>query len=304
MTIAILGGDSNLTNAMLAARWRALGLPAEVVRPAEATARLGIGDVVIGRVDVTRALDGPEPGLLQLLLLERAGHDVRNRARPLLAVHDKLRTARLLASAWLPHPRTELVTRATDPLPLPAPLVLKPRFGSWGADIVRCRTEREARSSLRRLAERPWFRRHGALVQEYLEPPRSDVRVLVAAGEAVGCIRRIPAPGEWRTNAALGAARAHSEPDAAARSLAEAAARVAGMDLVGADLLPLPSGGYVVLELNGAVDFDDTYSLRGRDVFRDAARALGLTADLAASSGSSGDAAGASVPVPGAPPDA
>ena len=34
---------------------------------------------------------------------------------------------------------------------------------------------------------------------------------------------------------------------------------------------------YVVLELNGAVEFDEHYSLAGGDVFADAACALGLT---------------------------
>jgi hypothetical protein len=31
-----------------------------------------------------------------------------------------------------------------------------------------------------------------------------------------------------------------------------------------------------VIELNGAVDFDTSYSLPGRELFHDAARALGL----------------------------
>ena len=36
-------------------------------------------------------------------------------------------------------------------------------------------------------------------------------------------------------------------------------------------------GGYVVLELNGAVDFDERYALAGEDPYALAARALGLT---------------------------
>ena len=46
-------------------------------------------------------------------------------------------------------------------------------------------------------------------------------------------------------------------------------------DLIGVDLLPV-DGGFVVLELNGAVEFDELYSLPGQDVYLDAARALAI----------------------------
>jgi glutathione synthase/RimK-type ligase-like ATP-grasp enzyme len=50
------------------------------------------------------------------------------------------------------------------------------------------------------------------------------------------------------------------------------------VDLVGVDLLPT-GNGFVVLELNGAVDFRPAYAPR-RDVFADAIAALlGDTAD-------------------------
>jgi hypothetical protein len=54
----------------------------------------------------------------------------------------------------------------------------------------------------------------------------------------------------------------------------EARALAVGGDLVGVDLLPRPSGELVVLELNGAVDFDDRYALGGRDPCVEAARSL------------------------------
>ena len=52
-----------------------------------------------------------------------------------------------------------------------------------------------------------------------------------------------------------------------------AAARAIGADLVGVDLLPVGPGRYVVLEVNGAVDFTAEYAPRS-DVFRDALFAL------------------------------
>ena len=69
-----------------------------------------------------------------------------------------------------------------------------------------------------------------------------------------------------------------SEPDAAARALAVASAAAVTADLVGVDLLPLPDGGSVAVELNGAVDFDWRDARPGRDVYRDTAAALGLAA--------------------------
>ena len=58
-----------------------------------------------------------------------------------------------------------------------------------------------------------------------------------------------------------------------ASDLALAAATALDADLVGVDLLPLPDGGFVVLEVNGAVDFGLDYS-PGGDVFARAMAAL------------------------------
>jgi glutathione synthase/RimK-type ligase-like ATP-grasp enzyme len=64
-----------------------------------------------------------------------------------------------------------------------------------------------------------------------------------------------------------------SSPPALARALALSAAQAARGDLVGVDLLPTPNGGFVILELNGAVDFRPLYAPQ-RDVFADAVVAL------------------------------
>ena len=63
------------------------------------------------------------------------------------------------------------------------------------------------------------------------------------------------------------------DPPPIARALALSAARAARADLVGVDLLPTPNGGFLVLELNGAVDFRPVYAPQ-RDVFFDAVAAL------------------------------
>jgi [lysine-biosynthesis-protein LysW]--L-2-aminoadipate ligase len=273
--VYVLGSASNETNVALVRQWSRRGLDATLVPPLEATA-LGRGDFAVGRLDVLPTLDGVEPGLLALLWLERRGARVLNGADALLAVHDKLITARRLGLAGLPHPRTTSV-RAGEDAPLEPPLVLKPRFGSWGRDVLLCRDDGELERTLAAVRSRSWFRRHGALLQELVSPHGYDLRLVVAGGEVVAASERVAAPGEWRTNVSLGGSLRPADPPKEARSLAIAAAAAVGADLIGVDLTPLEAGGYVVLELNGAVEFDERYSLRGRDVYLEAARALDLS---------------------------
>jgi glutamate carboxypeptidase len=272
--VAVFGTDSSGTNAQIVEEWCALGIEAAIVGPAETAAWVRPGDVVLGRLDVLPTIDGVEPGLLELLWLERRGLRVLNGARALAAAHDKLLTSRLLARARVPHPRSEHLRPGDHPGVKP-PLVVKPRLGSWGIDIFRCDTEQELRRCLEEIRTRPWFRRHGALVQELIPPSGYDLRLVVAGNTVIGATRRSAGPGEWRTNVSLGGTRSRVRPSATACALGIAAARAVGADLVGIDLLPTRSG-YCVIELNGAVDFDTSYSLPGRELFHDAARALGL----------------------------
>jgi [lysine-biosynthesis-protein LysW]---L-2-aminoadipate ligase len=273
--ISLIGSTANETNVELVAEWRQRGVDANLVSASEALAGLGRGSLAIGRLDVLPSLDGVEEGLLDLLWLERRGVSVLNPAKALLVAHDKLRTAHALEAAGLPHPQTA-VMREGEPSPLEPPLVLKPRFGSWGRDVFRCRDRAELERRLAQVSERPWFRRHGALLQELLPANGYDLRLIVAAGEVVGAGERVAAPGQWRTNIALGGSLRPADPPFAARELASAAAASVGADLVGVDLIPLPGGAFTVLELNGAVDFDERYSFAAGDVYVDAADALGL----------------------------
>jgi glutathione synthase/RimK-type ligase-like ATP-grasp enzyme len=144
--------------------------------------------------------------------------------------------------------------------------VLKPRFGSWGRDVLLCRDRQDLTRRLAELETRPWFWSHGAVAQELVTPLGHDLRIIVAAGRVAGAVKRVAAPGEWRTNLALGGRRVPVTPPPAACELAAGAARSIGADLVGVDLLPTGPGRYCVLELNGAVDFGEEYSLRV-DVF-------------------------------------
>lgn len=279
LDVCVVGSELNETNVELVEAWRRLGLRAVLRSPLELQT-LPAETAVLARLDVRPTLDGVEPGLFELLRFERRRARVLNRVRALLAVHDKLRTARILAAAGLPHPRTVCLRTSPSGSALEPPLVLKPRFGSWGRDVVLCRDEVELALALEDVRDRPWFRRHGALLQDVVPPLGYDLRLVVAGGEVVGAGTRVAAAGEWRTNISLGGALAPADPSPAARALAVAAAAAVGADFAGVDLAPLPDGGYVVLELNGAVEFDQRYSLDGGDVYEATARALELPSPI------------------------
>src|SRR5918993_1395236 len=96
---------------------------------------------------VLPTLDGVEPGLWALGALAERGVRVLNPPSALLTSHDKLLTARALSRAGLPHPRTRLVLPGDTP-EVEGAVVVKPRFGSWGDDVLRCRDGDELEAAL------------------------------------------------------------------------------------------------------------------------------------------------------------
>jgi RimK family alpha-L-glutamate ligase len=246
----------------------------ETLTPHEALASLRPGDVALGRLDVLPTLDGIDDGLWALGALGARGVTVLNDPAALLSAHDKLLTARLLRRAEIAHPWTWHARSGRSVPRLLGPVVVKPRFGSWGHEVHRCDDTDVLRRTFERVQSTAWFRRHGALVQELVPPQGYDLRILVAAGRVVGAVHRVAAPGEWRTNVALGGVRRPvAEPPHEAGLVAIEAARAIGASLVGVDLLPDGLGGWVVAELNGAVEFTHEYA-SWHDVFAETAAAL------------------------------
>ena len=272
MKFAVVAHRRSATNNALVTAARSWGLESVLIDPHRALSLLEPGDLALARLDVREELDGIERGTGELERLAASGVDVRNPPAALVVAHDKLLTARTLRLAGLPHPHTTLISPAVPAAVPELPVVLKPRFGSWGRDVERCSTPAELAAALVRLQRKPWFREHGALAQELVEPRGWDLRLVVAGGRVVGAGCRIATKGEWRTNVALGAQVEAVEPPPVAEALALAAARAARADLVGVDLLPTRNG-FVVIELNGAVDFRPAYAPQ-RDVFYDAVAAL------------------------------
>lgn len=270
MRHAIIAWERTPTNVALAraADWL-------LIDPVRALKVLRPGDVALARLDVRRTLDGIEVGMEALGVLSARGVTILNDPSVLLSTHDKLLTSRLLDGAGVPHPETWLVTAAGSTHRWAGPVVVKPRFGSWGLHVARCDSAHELRRHLDAIAEHRWFRSCGAIVQSLVPPSGFDLRLVVAQGRVVGAVLRVSAEGEWRTNVSLGARRVPTTPPAEAIRLAVAASAAVNGSLVGVDLLPSRDGGWVVLEINGAVEFTNDYSFAG-DVFAATAEALAV----------------------------
>jgi RimK family alpha-L-glutamate ligase len=273
MRVALIAHRPSPTSLALAARtWN--GAPIEMLSPRDALLRLEQGDIALVRLDIREDLGGIEEGLSAVERLVDQGVTVLNPPSALVRAHDKVLTARTLRRAGLPHPQTRLIEHHRKPPDLDFPVVVKPRFGSWGREVTLCGDRGELQRTLERLAFSDWFRATGAIAQELIPPLGHDLRLIVAGGGVIGAGRRTAAPGEWRTNVALGATVSGVSPPPVAVALACAAAEASGLDLVGVDLLPTGPGGFSVMELNGAVDFRPVYAAPGRDIYADAIAGL------------------------------
>jgi hypothetical protein len=218
MLLALVAQRSTSTNAALAA-----AAPAEIdcrlLTPRQALALEAPDYAVVGRLDVKPTLDGVDDGLSALGTLLARGVPTLNPPSALLGAHDKLLTSRLLHGAGLPHPRTSFLAPGAALPEVTAPVVVKPRFVSWGRDVVVCEDERALRQHVDTLERRRWFRVHGALVQELVPPQGRDLRssspAARSSARSPGWLRR--ASGARTSRSARSASRS-SRPRPRARS--------------------------------------------------------------------------------------
>jgi [lysine-biosynthesis-protein LysW]--L-2-aminoadipate ligase len=236
-----------------------------------------------GRTPPDRSLDaGPEPftGALNreishsrayyaALLMESRGVPVLNTAETIATCGDKLRTTLELHRCGLPTPRTSLALTPEAALEaLEAfgyPAVVKPLTGSWGRLAALVRDPAEARIVMEHRAALPSPQQHIIYLQEYVEKPGRDIRVIVAGEAAVAASYRYAGAGEWRTNAAR---EARCEPcplTPELTGLALAAAKAVGGGVLGVDLIEGPGGPYV-LEVNHTVEFHGLQTAHGEAV--------------------------------------
>lgn len=221
-------------------------------------------DAVLARIGNWR----PESALAVLEGLVGMGAATPNPPEAIRTGRDHWATLRVLAAAGLPVPET---VAGADPEALAAaaerhlglPVVVKQRRSRMGVGVIRC----AGRDHLEAVLDSLWRLGDEVIVQRWLEGGESSLRLLAVDGTVVAAARLRAAPGEWRSNAARGAAAEAHCPSEIERELAVAAAEALGLGHCGVDLLDSPEGP-VVAEVNPTPGFLRLEAATGFDVAR------------------------------------
>ncbi|MEM0083249.1 MAG: lysine biosynthesis protein LysX [Candidatus Nezhaarchaeales archaeon] len=220
------------------------------------------GDVVIQRCV------GHFRSLYLTAIIESVGIPVINSFYTTLICGDKLLTTLTLRRAGVPTPKTLIAftrdgaLKALEEVGYPA--ILKPVVGSWGRlvslikDVETAKVVLEHRELLHPLYQIFY-------VQEFIKKPDRDIRCFVVGEEAVAAIYRYAAPGEWRSNTALGGRAVKMEISDEVREVSIKAAKAVGAHVVGVDCLE-SERGLLVHELNSVTEFRNAAPATGVDI--------------------------------------
>ena len=161
---------------------------------------------------------------------------------------DKAKNSLALDAAGVPTPDTTVaftVDAAMDAIEsFGYPCVIKPVVGSWGRLMAKIESESAAEAVLEHKKVLGHYEHKVFYVQEFVDKPGRDIRVLATDGEPVAAMTR--SSDHWLTNAAKGGDTAGFELDDIALDLVERAS-----DAVGGE----ESGEYTVHEINHTVEF-------------------------------------------------
>jgi [lysine-biosynthesis-protein LysW]--L-2-aminoadipate ligase len=176
---------------------------------------------------------------------------------------DKVENSLALSEAGIPTPTTEVAFTKDTALEVVEdfgyPCVLKPVIGSWGRLMAKLDSRSAAEAVLEHKETLGHYEHKVFYVQEFVEKPGRDIRVVATDGEPVAAMVR--SSDHWLTNAAKGADVEPFELDETARDLVARASEAVGGGLLGVDLMETgvdESGeptGYTVHEVNHTVEF-------------------------------------------------
>ncbi|WBO69741.1 ATP-grasp domain-containing protein [Streptomyces camelliae] len=202
--------------------------------------------------------------------LEQAGVATLNSPSAVEVCNDKGLQALLFARLGILHPATrhaftyeQVHDIATE---FGWPVVVKPVSGSWGRGVTRLSHEEELEAwTGGRESVDAAGKLFPVLVQQYVEKPGHDLRIVVVGTEPVVAISRNS--DNWRTNTHLGAQVERVEVSDDMRRLCAQAVAALGPGFYGVDMMQdRHTGEMTVLEINANPEFARSSETHGVDV--------------------------------------
>ena len=180
---------------------------------------------------------------------------------------DKARNSLVLAEAGVPTPATEVTFTKESAMEsieeFGYPCVLKPVIGSWGRLMAKIDSRDAAEAILEHKETLGHYEHKVFYIQEFVEKPGRDIRVVATDGEPVAAMAR--SSEHWLTNAARGAETESIEITDEMADLVERASNAVGGGLLGVDLMET-GDSYTVHEVNHTVEFKALNDVTSVDV--------------------------------------
>jgi len=199
--------------------------------------------------------------------VDRYGIPVVNDPETAEVCADKARNSLVLSEAGVPTPNTEVAFTKESALEsiegFGYPCVLKPVVGSWGRLMAKIDSQDAAEAILEHKETLGHYEHKVFYIQEFVEKPGRDIRVVATDGEPVAAMAR--SSEHWLTNAAQGAEVEPLEVTDEMRDLVERASDAVGGGLLGVDLMET-GDDYTVHEVNHTVEFKALDSVTDVDV--------------------------------------
>ena len=176
---------------------------------------------------------------------------------------NKVKNSLALQNAGVPTPNTDVAFTKDAALEsiedFGYPCVLKPVVGSWGRLMAKIDSRSAAEAILEHKETLGHYEHKVFYIQEFVDKPGRDIRVVAVDGEPVAGMVR--SSDHWLTNAAKGATTEEVEITDEMADLVAAASDAVGDGLLGIDLMETgvdedgnPSG-FTVHEVNHTVEF-------------------------------------------------
>ena len=198
---------------------------------------------------------------------EAYGLPVINSATTAETCADKIKNSLALAKADVPTPETDVAFTKEAALEsierFGYPCVLKPVIGSWGRLMAKLDSRTAAEAILEHKETLGHYEHKIFYIQEFVNKPGRDIRVVATDGEPVAAMAR--SSDHWLTNAARGATTEQFALDDRVRDLGVRANDAVGGGLLGIDLMEV-GDDYTVHEVNHTVEFKALDSVVETDV--------------------------------------